>query len=101
MQMNHFKFLALFALIVVASSRQTHAATLNVGDPAPRLQPGKWVQGEAVKEFARDKVYIVEFWATWCGPCRVSIPHLNELHAKLKDKGVIVIGQDAWEDEPD
>ncbi len=73
------------------------AATLKVGDPAPKLQVGKWVQGEPVKELEKGKVYIVEFWATWCGPCRVSIPHLNEIHNQFKDKGLIVIGQDVWE----
>jgi len=71
--------------------------SLKVGDPAPKLQNGKWVQGEPVKEFQKGKAYIVEFWATWCGPCRVSIPHLNEIHNKYKDKGLIVIGQDCWE----
>ncbi len=71
--------------------------TLKVGDPAPKLQPAKWVQGQPVKDFQKGKAYIVEFWATWCGPCRVSIPHLNEIHNKYKDKGLIVIGQDCWE----
>jgi thiol-disulfide isomerase/thioredoxin len=71
--------------------------TLKIGDPAPKLQVGKWVQGEPVKEFKAGTAYIVEFWATWCGPCRVSIPHLNELHQKFKDKGLVVIGQDCWE----
>ncbi len=72
-------------------------ATLKVGDPAPKLQTGKWVQGEPVKQFDKDHAYIVEFWATWCGPCRASIPHLNEIHKKFQDKGLIVIGQDCWE----
>ena len=71
--------------------------TLKVGDPAPKLQTGKWVQGEPVKEFEKEKAYIVEFWATWCGPCRVSIPHLNDIHNKFKVKGLVVIGQDCWE----
>jgi thiol-disulfide isomerase/thioredoxin len=55
------------------------------------------VQGQPVKNFEKGKAYIVEFWATWCGPCRVSIPHLNEIHEKYKDKGLVVIGQDCWE----
>ena len=71
--------------------------TLKVGDKAPQLQTGKWIQGEPVKEFQKDKAYIVEFWATWCGPCRVSIPHLNDIYTKYKDKGLVVIGQDCWE----
>lgn len=70
---------------------------LKVGDPAPKLQTGTWVQGAPVAQFEKGKVYLVEFWATWCGPCRASIPHLNEIHSKYKDKGLIVIGQDCWE----
>ena len=73
------------------------APTLKVGDPAPKLQTGKWVQGEPVKDFQKGKAYLVEFWATWCPPCRASIPHLNEVYKKFKDKGLIVIGQDCWE----
>jgi thiol-disulfide isomerase/thioredoxin len=68
-----------------------------VGDKAPALAAGKWIQGEPVKEFEADKAYIVEFWATWCGPCVATIPHLNELHEKFKDKGLVVIGQNVWE----
>src|SRR5437868_10688794 len=93
---------AVFAVAAVTTTGALAAeATLKVGDPAPKLQVGKWVQGDPVKEFAKDKVYIVEFWATWCGPCRVSIPHLNEIHNKYKGKGLIVIGQDCWEQDED
>jgi thiol-disulfide isomerase/thioredoxin len=70
---------------------------LKVGDPAPKIQTGKWVQGDPVKDFEKGKAYIVEFWATWCPPCRASIPHLNEIYQKYKDKGLIVIGQNCSE----
>ena len=39
-----------------------------------------------------NKPVLLEFWATWCPPCRESIPHLNELHAKYKDRGLVIIG---------
>ena len=75
--------------------------SLKVGDDAPKLQVGKWVQGEAVKSLETGTVYVVEFWSTWCGPCRASIPHLNEVWKANKDKGLVVIGQNVWEEEED
>jgi thiol-disulfide isomerase/thioredoxin len=93
------------ALLVAFAAGTIMAAaaepTLKAGDPAPKLQTGKWVQGEPVKDFEKGKAYIVEFWATWCGPCRESIPHLNEKYLKYKDKGLVVIGQDCWEEDDD
>jgi thiol-disulfide isomerase/thioredoxin len=76
---------------------QAAAPTLKIGDSAPKLQVSKWVQGDAVGAFEKDKAYLVEFWATWCGPCRSSIPHLNKIHNKFKGQGLIVIGQDCYE----
>src|ERR1019366_6690864 len=89
--------LTLLTGVALAVAARTADAKLTVGDPAPKLQVAKWVQGDPVKAFDTNHVYIVEFWATWCGPCRQSIPHLNELSKKFKDQGVIAIGQDAWE----
>lgn len=40
----------------------------------------------------KDKPVLLEFWATWCPPCRESIPHLNEIHAKYKDRGLVIMG---------
>ena len=68
------------------------ARAAQLGDPAPELQIAEWVKGEPVKlaDLKGKKVAVVEFWATWCGPCRVSIPHLTELQKKFKD--VVIIG---------
>ena len=71
---------------------------LQPGDPAPALKVAKWVKGSEVKSFEKGRIYVVEFWATWCGPCKVSIPKLTELAAKYKDK-VTFIGTNIWEDK--
>jgi thiol-disulfide isomerase/thioredoxin len=91
--------LTMLTGVALAVAARTADAKLTVGDPAPKLQVAKWVQGDPVKEFDTNHVYIVEFWATWCGPCRASIPHLNELSKKFKDQGVIAIGQDVWDQD--
>jgi thiol-disulfide isomerase/thioredoxin len=57
---------------------------------APPLDIETWVKGTAVDAFESDKLYIVEFWATWCGPCRMSMPHLSGLQDKHVDEIAIV-----------
>ena len=91
--------LTLIAGVTLVVAARAVDATLTVGDPAPKLQVGGWIQGEPVRKFDADHIYVIEFWATWCGPCRVSLPHLNDLWQKFKDKGVIAIGQDVWEED--
>ena len=70
-------------------------ASLKIGDPAPALKATKWLQGTEVKSFEKGKIYIVEFWATWCGPCIVMMPHMSEMQQEYKDKGVSFIGYTA------
>jgi len=80
-----------------ATSTQTDSPRyLNIGDHAPVLQSAKWLKGTPVPQFEKGKLYVVEFWATWCGPCKENIPHLTEMARKYKDK-VSIIGVDIWE----
>ena len=55
---------------------------LEIGDPAPSIHFTHWVTGEAIANFEPGKVHVVEFWATWCPPCRASMPHLSSLQDK-------------------
>ena len=76
-----------------------HAAPLGPGSAAPALKVAKWVKGTPVAKFEKGKLYVVEFWATWCGPCRESIPHLTELAKKYKGK-VSFTGVSVFEHDP-
>lgn len=70
------------------------AQALDVGDPAPAVAVEKWAVGAGKDPSKPDgkSVYVVEFWATWCAPCKSTIPELNKLHAALKGKGVVIMG---------
>ncbi len=84
---------ALIALTVaLVASTSILAATRKVGDKAPPLQIKEWVRGDKVDVTSDkgDMVYVVEFWATWCGPCIQSIPHLTHLQKEYKDKLVVI-----------
>jgi len=82
------------AAVALVSSAAV-AGGLSVGDPAPKLHVKKFVKGTPVTAFEKGKIYVVEFWATWCGPCRESIPHLTEMAKKNKD--VTFVGVSVWE----
>lgn len=65
---------------------------LVVGDAAPALSVEKWVKGAEITGFEKGRIYVVEFWATWCGPCIASMPHLSELQKQYAGKGLTIIG---------
>jgi thiol-disulfide isomerase/thioredoxin len=72
--------------------------TLKIGDPAPPLRPMSWIKGQPVAKFDPGRVYIVEFWATWCVPCREQMPHLSALQQTHSER-LTVVGVDSRETE--
>ncbi len=81
----------LLALAVLVVGMQLSRADTKIGDDAPRLEVAEWVKGGPIT-LDKGKIYVLEFWATWCGPCRTSIPHLTKLQDAYEDQGVQIIG---------
>ena len=82
------KLCAVALIWVPLASSKAQIAVAKTGDQLPTLSlnylgPQAQLTG---------KPLLVEFWATWCPPCRKSIPHLNEVYSKYKSKGLEIVG---------
>jgi thiol-disulfide isomerase/thioredoxin len=88
-----FRPLALALACALSGSVLADPPTeLTIGDRAPAFAIEHWLRGDAIAAFKPDHVYVLEFWATWCGPCRQSMPHLSDLQEKYKDYDVTILG---------
>jgi thiol-disulfide isomerase/thioredoxin len=72
-----------------ASAQAT--TTLGVGDAAPKLQFDEWIKGDKIDGIEKGKVHVIEFWATWCGPCIAVMPHLSELQKKHPEVVIVSV----------
>lgn len=87
-----------FALLFVSAGVALGADGI-VGKEAPRISVSEWVTADAPQE--RDftgRVYVVEFWATWCRPCVENVAHLMELYEKYRPQGLELVGLSADND---
>ena len=85
---------SLAAGLLTLSVLNLTARPADIGDPAAPLKIAEWIKGKPVTlaDAKGKQILVVEFWATWCPPCRTSIPHLTELQKKYRDKDVVFIG---------
>jgi thiol-disulfide isomerase/thioredoxin len=98
MKLNKNLCFIVFAIITATTYFNAHAT--EVGQPAPQftLPTLQQDQQTSLKQYAGKVVYL-DFWASWCAPCRTSFPLLTKLHEKLKAQGFEVVGINLDEDK--
>ena len=89
-----FTLAALILLTACSTAQRSDEAaaqeSLTIGDKAPAIDIAHWVKGDKVGRLKKGEVYVVEFWATSCGPCRTSMPHLSALQDEYGEKVTII-----------
>ena len=80
-----------------AAEEAARPALLAVGSVAPDFTVQDKAGGPVKLSDYRGKVVVLDFWATWCGPCQRSLPHTNEVAKQFADKGVVVLAVNVWD----
>ena len=88
---------------IVSSSQETKTSPerrmklLSAGETAPDWQLSD-AEGKlhSLSEY-RGKIVVMDFWATWCGPCKEVMPRMQKLYERYQDKEVVVLGVNSWE----
>lgn len=90
--MKKYLFLSLIFMVLLSCQEKQSYDAVEIGEKAPDFTL-KALQGDKVSlSDYKGKVVVLEFWATWCPPCRESLPELQVLHNQYQGKDVIIMG---------
>jgi cytochrome c biogenesis protein CcmG/thiol:disulfide interchange protein DsbE len=90
-----FKGILIFSLCLALAFLPQCGRKVKESGAAPDFTL-KTLEGEQMTLTSlKGKVVLLDFWATWCGPCRESIPHLVNLHKNYREKGLVILGMSA------
>ncbi|RFZ91188.1 TlpA family protein disulfide reductase [Mucilaginibacter conchicola] len=90
-------WITLSVIGMVSTGVKAQTSYLDIGSKVKNYPQVEWLQGKPVSTFEHNKIYIIELWATWCVPCIIQMPHVNDLATKFKDTNVVFIGQNVME----
>jgi cytochrome c biogenesis protein CcmG/thiol:disulfide interchange protein DsbE len=89
--MNKMQTLKLGAAVLALSALAMPSHALESGQSAPAFTLNKMGGGAITAADLKGGLVYLDFWASWCGPCKHSFPWMNEMQAKYKDKGFKII----------
>jgi peroxiredoxin len=78
----------LLMVSITCGSRESSQKTEGASDFTLRTLDGE----EITLSNLKGKVVLIDFWATWCAPCRFAIPHLSDMYKQYKNQGFVVLG---------
>ena len=87
--------------LVGVSGAQARPKLLAAGEVAPNFQAFDIHDKKVSLSDFKGKVVILDFWASWCGPCQVSMPGLEDIYQQIKNKNVVVLSLNTWDQKPD
>ena len=99
--MKRIKLIILVISIAVFAVSNEYIVAQEINKPAPEFSLPDLEGNNLALSDLKGKVVLVDFWATWCGPCRIAMPYMQSLHEAYEDKGVALLGVNSWERKPD
>jgi thiol-disulfide isomerase/thioredoxin len=78
---------------MLGALKRKQSQMLLLGEAAPEITIAKWIDQSPLKiADLKGRVVLLDFWATWCGPCLAAFPHLRQWHEKFKARGLVILG---------